>query len=381
MALPTEPTVYTGTAGQLNNSNLLAFTSNQYMPTFRQVVVNHHPALKVLTLNGLGKNFFAKGGSYGNVKTRESTGRGIVFHDGGFQFETPIMTTAPSGSVIGRLGNVNPEHNEPAVTCSYAYKRVVWSIMVPEEFVKDNRGKEKLMDRLTTEFKLAELAAARDVNYIWCGSSSAPTGFTTQGLNYLISHTATTTLGNVSESTYSWWANQRKTCTSVGGGGELDRPLVFLRKLESMILDCRSKAGSSDAQVLQATRGAYQYYRRAIYADTWGAGNAGLRNAEYDAVNIDHAVFYGRPMFYDDNTQVPNGATASTEAVYALDLNEAAMHVKRDEFFDVEQWEAPRTKDKQRFYQMNIWFRGTPAVTLRNIQGVMYNIPANSDAS
>jgi len=78
---------------------------------------------------------------------------------------------------------------------------------------------------------------------------------------------------------------------------------------------------------------------------------------------------------------VPNGATASTEAVYLADLSELGLHCKRDEFFEVDTWDAPRPKDQQRFYQMNIWFRGIPAVTNRRIQGVMYNIPANSDAT
>ena len=380
---PTEPTVYDGTASQIYNSQLLAHTAVEYMPKFRQVVFNAMPLLKVFAVNAFGKGDLIDHGKFGNAEAvRKSSGKGIVFHDGGPQFEFPLLTTAPSGTVIGRMGNVAPEYTEPAVTGAYAYKRMYWSIYVPEEAVMDNRGRSAWMSWLDNQFKLAQMAAARDIDYVINSHSSAPTGFTTEGLPYLVSVTqgaASNATGRISATANTYWQNKYSQCTSVGGGGEFDRPLTFLRKLEALLIALRELGGSGDSQVLATTKGAYQYYRRAIYADAIGRGNQFLALKKYDAAGIDHAPFNGSPMVYDGYVQVPNGGTASREAVYVLDLKELGLHVKRDQFFHVESWDKPRAKDAQRFYQMNIWFRGIPAVLDRRIQGVLYDIPANPD--
>lgn len=380
---PVEPTVYEGTASQIYNSNLLAHTLVEYLPEFRQVIVDQVPLLKAWGVAAFGKRDIVPGGSFGNVKKdRDSTGQGIVFHDGGPQFEGPLYTTRTAGTHVGQMGNIAPAHNSPAVTWAYAYKRLYWSIYVPEEFVDDNKGNARLMNRLENEMKLAQMGAAEDLDYILTEHSSAPSS-NPKGLPNLISVTqsSATNAGNITPTTTNYWCNQYRACTSVGGGGELDRPLVFIRTLESLMLDIRAKGGSSDSQVLAGTRGAYQYYRRAGYADTSGQGNANLRNQAYDAAKIDHQVFMGSPFIYDANVQVPTGATASTEAVYVQDLRELGLHVKRAEFFDVDRWDPPRPKDRQRFYQTNIWLRYIPAVTNRRIQGVLYNLPANPDAA
>ncbi len=379
---PTEPTVYDGSANQQFNSQLLAHTAVEYMPRFRQVIFNAFPLLKVFAVNAFGKDQMVDHGRFGNAESVKSSDKGIEFHDGGAQFEFPLLTTAPTGKVIGRMGNVNPEYKTPAVTGAYAYKRMYWSVYVPEEAIMDNRGNQKMMSWLDNQLKMAQLAAARDINYVLNSHSSAPTGFTTEGLPHMVSVTqgaASNATGRISASANTYWQNKINQVISVGGGGEFDRPLVFLRKLEALILAIRELGGSSNDQVLAATKGAYQYYRRAIYADATGRGATTLVFEKYDAVALDHSPFMGAPLMYDGFIQVPNGGTASREAVYVLDLNELKLHVKRDQFFHVENWDMPRAKDDQRFAQLNIWFRGIPAVTDRRIQGVAYDIPANPD--
>jgi len=385
--MPSEPTVYEGTAAQLFNSQLLAHTAVEYMPKFKQVIFNAMPLLKVFAVNAFGKDTMVDHGKFGNAEAvGNGSGKGIEFHDGGAQFEFPLLTTAPSGTVIGRMGNVNPEYQTPAVTAAYAYKRMYWSVYVPEEAVMDNKGNQKMMSWLDNQLKLTQLAAARDIDYVLNSHSSAPTGFKLAGLPYLISVTQAASggdgyaaQGRVDASANSYWANKTNQCTSVGGGGEFDRPLTFLRKLEALILAVRELGGSSDSQVLAGTKGAYQYYRRAIYADATGRGATTLAFKDYDAVALDHAPFMGSPLMYDGYIQVPNGGTASREAVYVMDLKDLKLHVKRDQFFHVENWDAPRAKDSQRFYQLNIWFRGMPALSDRRIQGVLYDVPANAD--
>jgi len=388
MALPSEPSVYTGTAGVWRDSKILVSTADDYMPTFREVVFNQTPFVKALALNAFGKGDVIKGAAFGNVQSkRGSSGKGIVFKDPSYQFSFPIYTAVPTGSHIGRMGNVNPQYLGEPTSGAYAYKRLVWSIYLPEELVKDNKGKNRLADIMDREFRMTQMQVVTDINNILLGNSSAPSS-SPYGLPALVSVTqsaATNAAGITPSATTTaatyYWKNQYRACTSVGGGGELDRPLVFNRQLFALLLDINVKSGSSDSKLMVGTRGAYQYYHRAAYADSTAQGNSGLRNAQYDAANIDHLVFNNVPFIYDTAVTVPTGATASTESVYVLDMNEFGLAVRRDEFLDVEAWDAPRPKDKQRFYQTNIWLRYTPFVSNRRIQGVLYNLPANPDAS
>jgi len=387
MAAPTEPSVYEGTEGVFRDSTLLTHTAVLYEPKFREVVFAQYPFLKSLALAAGGKKAVMGTTSFGNVA--KSSGKGITYQSSSPQFDFPIMKSAPDMYQIGRLANINPQHNDPGIGGAYSFVRFVIPVMIPEEFIQDNTGTSRLMNRFTTELKLAQMTAAQQLNYIILGNTSAPTG-SPVGISKLVSVTQTaaatgtntsTGAGGISPAIYSWWNNQYATCTTVGGGGNLDRPLVLLRKMQKMLLTVRNLSGASDSQTLVGTTGAYQYYQRAQYADTTAQGVGSLRNSDYDGAGIDHCLYSGRPFIYDSAVAGPIGATASTESIYFLDYNEIGVRIRSDQYFKVEGWEAPRAHDKQRYYQLNLYLRCVPYVTNRRIQGVLYNIPANADAA
>jgi hypothetical protein len=84
---------------------------------------------------------------------------------------------------------------------------------------------------------------------------------------------------------------------------------------------------------------------------------------------------------YDSYVTTPYGASATTtECIYRIDLENLFLAICRDEFFMVEGWEKPRAHDKQRYEQLNIWLRFGSVVANRRVQGVLYNIPNNTDA-
>ncbi|HUT59436.1 MAG TPA: phage major capsid protein [Phycisphaerae bacterium] len=360
----------------------MTHTAAKYVPKFREVVFSQYPFLKSLGLAAFGKKAMLGETSFGDVT--KSSGKGITFNQGGYQFEFPIMTSAPSSYHVGYFDNINPQHNDPGNGGAYSWDRFVVPVMIPEEFMLDNVGSARLMNRFKTEMELAQRTAMRDLSYIILGHASAPTG-APEGLSQLVSVTqtavATGSPGGLSPADYSWWNNQAVSCTSVGGGGEVDRPLQLIRSMEKLMLTCRNLSGASNDQTLVGTAGAWQYYGRARYADQTANGVPALRNSSYDAIDVDHLVFAGRPFIYDAAVTGPIGATASTESIYFLDYSEFGVNFKANEYFKVEGWEAPRAHDNQRFYQMNIWYRLVPYVTNRRIQGVLYSIPANSDAA
>lgn len=370
-----EPGIYTGTATTTKSESLLIHTLPHFLPKFRMAAFSATPLLRLLALKAFGKPAALGDAKYGNI--RKTTGKGIVFNNGGFQEEFAIFDSTISGSTLGLMGNVNPQSISPGRSGAYSWVRFLWSVYIPEEVVKDNVGDAILFKVIKTRVEIAQASAIKDVSAVTHGASTAPAG-SPHGLNYLVSVTQGDIVGNLNSSTYTSWADQYYPVTSVGGGGEGDRPIALLRKMTAFDIYMSSFAESADADpVLLGTPGAYQYYLRAAYAD--GVMNQGLRAGDvYDAFP-ESAVFNGKPFIFDDGVQVPYGATASTEAIYRLDLSTLGLNIKANEYFDLEGPVAPQAKDKQRFYQFNIWLRMTPWTVARRQQSVLYNIPANAD--
>ncbi|MBE3118789.1 MAG: phage major capsid protein [Candidatus Atribacteria bacterium] len=368
--------MYTGSASSFKNTQLLTHTTEEYLPVLRHAAFNATPFLKFIAFKAWGKAAALGNANYGNV--RKSSGKGIRFNDHGYQFSGAVSFTTASGSNVGRMAQITPQFMSPGKTWAYTWTRYVLPIGIPEEAVMDNKGNGRLINIMQTHLDIAQKSAIRDLSYMMLGHSSAPSS-SPEGLNKLVSVTQTS-IGGLDASSDTGWADQYVACTSVGGGGELDRPLALLRKMQAFNVYMGSFEESADDVVWACTTGAYQYYLRAAYAD--GVANSGLRsgmNDLYDA-GIEAVAFNGKPVIYDGSIQVPTGATASTEAMYRLDLSNLGACIKDDQYFHLEGWEAPKTKDGQRFYQANLWLRWTPWVGgSRRIQGVLYNIPANPD--
>lgn len=382
-AFPTAAGVYAAasSSGTMKTTKLLQTVTEDYMPSMRFGVLNQTPLLKAFGVKAFGKDLLNTGAAqYGNVTgNRGAGGKAIKLTDPSFQFSGPILLDYASPTHVGQMGNINPEYMDSQDAWSYPYRRLVASIYIPEEVVKDNKGKNKLQDIMERDLAQAQAGMTYALVNVLTGNTSAPTN-NPYGLNYLVSVTQSITVGGILGTSNTYWNNVRNACTSVGGGGEVDRPIQLLRSMERTDLDIMSLPGSDPAStMLVATRGAYQYYHRAGYADTVAQG---LRNADMYDAKVDHLVFGGKPVIYDPAVTTPYGASATTtECIYWLNTAELGLAIRRDEFLDVEPWEAPRTHDKQRYFQSNIWLRYTPFVSHRRVQGVLYNLPQNPDAA
>lgn len=372
-----EPGIYTGTATVHKNTTLLTHTAENFMPKFREAVFSSSSLLKALGVSAFGKAAMIGNDRFGNVTT--SSGKGVMFSDG-YQFSGPIMTSGPTLVNIDRLATISPQFLDPGNGWAYSWVRGILPLGIPEEVVLDNQGSAKLMDILETNMKLAQSAAVRDITYEFFGSASAPTGCAT-GLKDLVSVTQTATVGQIA-ATNSFWQNAYKPCTDVGGGGELNRPLSLLAKLQLLSLTLKSRSSASNDRLWIATQGAYQYVLRGTYADGAPSGNGAVFGIkDFVDAGIEHVANNGSPMIYDSNVTVPTGATASTEAIYNIDLQSTGICFKKNEYFKVEPWTFPTPHHTQRYVRSNILIRRTPYVMNRRDNGVLYNIPANPDAS
>lgn len=366
-------TRYLGTASARFNTTLLTHTAEEYVPKFTESFLTSTNLLKAFSLAAFGKPAILGNVDFGNVTS--TTGKGIRFGES-FQFSGPLATSGMTATYVDPLGNINPQLWDGMTGWAYVWKRFCIPMQIPVELVQDNQSKNQLLDLLKTNMTLGQAAAINTVLTGFLGSSSAPSNSPT-GLCDLVDVTQTATVGAISPSTHATWKNVKVSCTTVGGGGELDRPLALLRKIQGMRVKVKSAASATQDRLYVGTPGAYQYVLRAAYADN--IANAGLRNPDYDAAGITHIVIEGSPLIYDTYVTAPTGATASTEALFDLDLNSIGIAFHKKEYFKVQGWEEPRAHDRQQYVQGNLWARWTPWCSNRRDHAVMYDLPANPD--
>lgn len=375
-----ESNTFTGVvSGVTNRSTYQMLTSDQMYEKYVQwACFNKNPFMKAVGLEAFGVQAVQDIDIFGAASP---SGRIIEIHSGVHSFSGPIFATAGTSFHVGRMSEYTPELVEGGDQYAYAYHQLVNTQFIPENDVDDN-GKGPI-DIKAQKMEGMKQAFVRDINYCWLGNSSAPdTGTLGPSAIYadlpnLISVTQSRTVGNIA-TTNSFWQNGYKAITSVGGGGELDRPISLQRGLIDLMLTQMNFAEATLDYLLLCTQGFWQYYWRLANADVIQGGALKV-NAKYDGAGINHFVFEGQPMVWDPAVTVPYGATASTECCYGIHIPSFKIAIRSEKNFSFKGWEPPRQHDSPKAHVATLDLRSTPAVTARRPHFVAYNVPACAD--
>ena len=177
----------------------------------------------------------------------------------------------------------------------------------------------------------------------------------------------------------TYWAPQRKEIASIGGGGEMDRPITLRRSMNAVFNTASALAEGDMNYLLVCTPGAWQTWDRLVYADAQNRDGALGRKGNYDAAGIEHVTFRSQPMVSDPACVTPNGATASTEAIYGIHIPSYAISFHSEEGPTFDGWEPARAHDQQRTDVLQFRMRYTPIIRKMRPHLLGYNIPANAD--
>jgi hypothetical protein len=312
------------------------------------------------------------------------TGRIIRYDSGVYAISGPIFATAGTSTHVGRMGSYTPELVEGGDEWTYAWHQLISSQFIPENDIDDN-GKGAIDIKLQ-KMEGMKQKFVQDINYALLGNSNAP-NYGVMGpsalysdLPNLVSVTQTRTIGNI-PATNTFWQNGSKAIASIGGGGDMDRPITLRRSLLKMMNDQTKYAEATADYLGVVTQGAWQYMDRLAYADTVQTGNSGVLavNKKYDAAGIQHYVFNGAPLVWDPAVTVPYGATASTEAMYFLHIPSFFISIRSEKNFKMSDWEPPRNHDTVKAWVSHLDLRYTPGVSARRPHCVAYNLPQCAD--
>jgi len=345
------------------------------------------PFLSVIGVEAFGVEAMRDLQVFGNARPN---GRIIEYVGGKYAASGQVFATTPTSHHVGRLGNFTPELVEGGDEWAYSWHRLVQSEFIPDVDVQDNsRG---LIDIKAQKMSGMKQKIVQDLNYCLLGHSSGP-DYSSLGpsavfsdLPNLISVDQTRTVCGIAASAGSYWQNQYGAITSIGGGGEMNRPLTLRRKLKKIHNDALklAESGRTDDYFIVTSQGGWQYYDRLAYADSIQAGQKGAVGtvAKYDAAGIPNFAFNGAGMIWDGSWTVPyadSAVTAGTEGFYGIHIPSYKLSIRSEENFVVDGWEAPRAHDMKRTLVAQIRLRYTPAVIARRPHFVAYNVPACPD--
>jgi len=378
-----ESTSYVGVvSGLTDRSTYQKLTSTVLISKAVQwACFNKNPFMQMLGLEGFGVDAMKNLDAFGAARP---TGRIIRYDTGHTALSGSVFATAGTNYHVGRFGEHNPELVEGGDEWAYAWHEMWQTQFIPVVDTEDNTN--GLIDIKAQKMAGMKQKFVEGVNYCLLGHASAP-DYGSYGPNALysdlpnlISVTQTRTVGAIA-TTNSYWQNGYKAIATIGGGGENDRPIVMRRSMEDALNDQAKYAEGTDDYALLATQGFWQYYGRLMIADSLSGGNKGAFGtvAKYDAAGIKHYAFSGHPMVWDPAVTVPYGATASTECCYCIHIPAFFVSIRTEANFKVEDWEGPRTHDRQKTLVAAIRLRYTPGVSGRRTHVVFYNLPANPD--
>ena len=314
------------------------------------------------------------------------TGRIIRYDSGKYQVSGPVFTEGGSAFYVGRMGSHSPHLTEGGDEWAYSWHDLNATEYAPVPDVEDNGAghidilmhkQQAMMNTLVNEFNYALLGNSSGASYGVLGPSAVQSD-----MPHLISVTQTSavTAGGISAAN-AYWMNRIKQLTSVGGGGEFDRPTMLYRALQDVFLDTLQlgEATGPGDYMLLTTQGGYQLYDRLQFADSRQVGALTI-STKYDPAGVKTFAFMGAPIIWDPATATPTGASStSTEVFYGIHIPSFAVSIRKEGNFKFTGWERPRTHDQYKTMQAAVRVRFTPMVTARRPHFVLYDIPQCQD--
>ncbi len=383
-----ESNTYTGVVGAsdaLHKGTYQTITSKtaRISKGVQWAIFNKTPFLKAVGLEAFGVEGMSDVNKFGAATP---SGRIIRYDSGHFAVTGEVFATTGNSFHTGRMGSFNPELVEGGDQWAYSWHKINNVQYIPVTDVDDNS--DGFIDIKAQKMEGMKQKYVEDFNYLILGDTTNGPDAGAMGaaavysdLANLISVTNDRVVGGIDKTNTAYWNTGNKEITTIGGGGEFDRPLILRRSLLDIKMDQMQYAEATDDYLFLQTKGAWQLYDRLMYADSVQSGNGGAFGsvAKYDAAGIRHFAFDGSPMVWDAATVLPYGATASTNAIYGIHIPSFFISIRSEENFKVSDWEAPREHDRFKAYVASIQTRYTPGVTAMRPHFVAYNLPASND--
>lgn len=239
---------------------------------------------------------------------------------GGTSIIVPIRSsknnTAASYSNFGLI-NTDPQDNETAAQFLYKQYAASISLSGKEERVQ-NKGKYEVLDIVKTKIQDAELALADKLNTDMFAASPAA-----QDVGSLVtSIDATSSIGQINSTTYSFWQSDVNTGGSFAAQGIADMRLLW---------NDLSKIPGSPTDLILTTSTIHGYYEASLQAQQR------FENAETGNGSFKKLMFKSAPVDFD--------AQATSGVMYFLNSDAMELKIDSDTDFKLTEFVKPVNQD------------------------------------
>ena len=212
---------------------------------------------------------------------------------------------------------VDTTPQDPLTSAYFNWKEMAGSMSISREEENKNRGKYQVINLLQAKVKIAEMSAAEELEEQAMAIATASPSKDLDPINYLVQKlcTGSYTVGNINQSTYTWWRNQYTESSATTWAG-------FLAEIAHLYNKCSKGGGAgkrSEPDWIICDQGYYELYESAArdksrivkYDDT--IANLGFGGAKYKNAVFTWDEYY--PDYYT-NTAVTQSTVDSYSYSY-----------------------------------------------------------------
>jgi len=256
----------------------------------------------------------------------------IQYYSGGRDIRYPLeVDVNATVEEIGKTGTVDLQDTDPLTTVIYETGTIAGNINRYRDDDLANSGSEAIFKIMDIKRKnLTKSMQKKHEELLFRTRGSRPS-YGLYGLLDLVdvAPTGSRTIGNLNQSTYSWWRNVTRTSQGVAA--------TYLRKdMQLTYYDLEDVESKPD--VIVCHRNAYQVYEDDLLEMTTIV-NKKLADASYD-----NLVFKGTPMIKSPSCPSTN--------LYMLNSDYLYLIIHRNMNFEMTQWKEPENQPFNRHAQV-----------------------------
>jgi hypothetical protein len=291
----------------------------------------------------------------------------------------PLMYEMGTADVYSGYDQLDTTPMDGITTAWYDWRQYAGPIAISRIEERKNSGQHQLINLLKAKTKQCLLGlqdlfgksifqgngpnSATAITTAYTSSSNGAVGLDPLPLQVKFDPTSSTSIGNINQQTYTWWANQYTDSAASSFAGHL-------KEFRHMFNLC-SKGPGGGPNLFVADMNVYELYEAALAAMH--------RNPSYNVADIpfDNVAFKGKPLVWDefvpdvDNGTVTSIPVAASGTMYFLNTNFWSIHYDRETNFINTPFVRPENQDAKVAHIM--WY-GAMGSSNRRKQGVVGGI-------
>lgn len=243
---------------------------------------------------------------------------------GRFLTEPLQYDTNDNVSWVTKGDTVSLNDYEFLTVAKYDWKYLVGSIVRFGIDDQQNRGKMQIINLMNAKMENTQNSLIDQLETCLCGATS---GNKILGLQDLVANdptTSSTTVGDINQSTYSWWRNKTATMSS------LSFATYGVSKMRTMLNDCMNNLRMDAPDIIVSDQTSYEYYEDNIL-DHYRVTNNKLAD-----MGFQNQTFKGIPMVWSPSV---------TQRMYFLNTNFLKFKYDPMLYFDMTELTAANDED------------------------------------